>query len=184
MIRFMPDGENGSSNSITFPHRQRLKEDLPPFFWLQYWASLFAAWGIVPATILGLWGRYLYRQHAAGSLSLALVLVVCTGLGLGFYQMARSTLQGGLLKIPTPGALDLRETLWEFAGWAGFTFFGLLVFYASYEAAGGSVFGSSVVRQSDCTLCKAARPRLTFSRISEAVAVQMKGVGCSLCWAT
>ena len=42
---------------------------------------------------------------------------------------------------------------------------------------------SSVVRQADCTLCRAARPRLTFSRMSEAVAVQMKGVGCSLCWA-
>ena len=41
----------------------------------------------------------------------------------------------------------------------------------------------SVVRQADCTLCRAARPRLTFSRMSEAVAVQMKGVGCSLCWA-
>ena len=40
-----------------------------------------------------------------------------------------------------------------------------------------------VVRQADCTLCRAARPRLTFSRMSEAVAVQMKGVGCSLCWA-
>ena len=42
---------------------------------------------------------------------------------------------------------------------------------------------ASVVRQADCTLCRAARPRLTFSRMSEAVAVQMKGVGCSLCWA-
>ena len=42
---------------------------------------------------------------------------------------------------------------------------------------------ASVVRQADCTLCRAARPRLTFSKMSEAVAVQMKGVGCSLCWA-
>ncbi len=40
---------------------------------------------------------------------------------------------------------------------------------------------ASVVRQADCTLCRAARPRLTFSMMSEAV--QMKGVGCSLCWA-
>ena len=45
------------------------------------------------------------------------------------------------------------------------------------------IFDPSVVRQADCTLCRAARPRLTFSRMSEAVAVQMKVVGCSLCWA-
>ena len=131
-------------NGLVTAHRKRLTEDLPPFFRLQYWASLFAAWGIVPATILVLWGVYLKRQEAAGSLSLALVLVVCAGLGLGFYQIARSTLQGGLLKIPAPGALDLRETLWEFAGWAALTFFGLFVFYASYEAARGSVLGISL----------------------------------------
>ena len=51
------------------------------------------------------------------------------------------------------------------------------------DVAYATVAKASVVRQADCTLCRAARPRLTFSRMSEAVAVQMKGVGCSLCWA-
>ena len=55
---------------------------------------------------------------------------------------------------------------------------------AALHGGGPAVVGDpSVVRQADCTLCRAARPRLTFSRMSEAVAVQMKGVGCSLCWA-
>ncbi len=41
-------------------------------------------------------------------------------------------------------------------------------------------FQSSVVRQADCSLFSLALPRLTFSRISEAAAVQMKGDGFSL----
>lgn len=44
-----------------------------------------------------------------------------------------------------------------------------------------SAMVASVGRQTGCNLCKAARPRLTFSRMSEAVAVQMKGLGCWLC---
>jgi len=44
------------------------------------------------------------------------------------------------------------------------------------------VFGQpSVVRQADCRLSRAARARLTFSRISAALAVQMNGLGWSLC---
>ena len=37
--------------------------------------------------------------------------------------------------------------------------------------------GTSVVRQADCNLRRAARPRLTFSRMSDALAVQIKGLG-------
>jgi Beta-propeller repeat len=38
----------------------------------------------------------------------------------------------------------------------------------------------SGLRQTECTLTRAFRARFTFSRISEADAVQMKGFGCSL----
>ena len=41
---------------------------------------------------------------------------------------------------------------------------------------------ASVVRQADCRLFRDARARLTFSRMSAALAVQMKGFGFSLCW--
>ena len=53
--------------------------------------------------------------------------------------------------------------------------FGFLVFSPVYE--------TSVVRQADCNLWRAARPRLTFSSMSEALAVQIKGLGCWLCCA-
>ena len=36
---------------------------------------------------------------------------------------------------------------------------------------------TSVVRQADCNLWRAARPRLTLSRMSDALAVQIKGLG-------
>jgi hypothetical protein len=39
---------------------------------------------------------------------------------------------------------------------------------------------ASGLRQTECTLTRAFRARFTFSRISEADAVQMKGFGCSL----
>ena len=42
-------------NGLVTAHRKRLREDLPAFFWLQYWASVLAAWGVVPVTLLGLW---------------------------------------------------------------------------------------------------------------------------------
>ena len=40
--------------------------------------------------------------------------------------------------------------------------------------------GSSVVRHADGRLFRAVRARLTFSRMSAALAVQMKGFGLSL----
>ncbi len=39
---------------------------------------------------------------------------------------------------------------------------------------------TSVARQTDCNLSRAFLPRVTFSRMSEALAVQMKGLGFSL----
>jgi hypothetical protein len=42
-------------------------------------------------------------------------------------------------------------------------------------------FSSSVVRQADWVLFNLARPRLTFSRISQAEAVQTNGLGLALC---
>lgn len=41
-------------------------------------------------------------------------------------------------------------------------------------------FDPSAVRQTDCILCSFRRPRFTFSKISEAVAVQMNGLGSAL----
>lgn len=40
---------------------------------------------------------------------------------------------------------------------------------------------SSVARQADCNLSRTFRPRLTFSKISHADAVQINGFGSSLC---
>ena len=42
---------------------------------------------------------------------------------------------------------------------------------------------ASVVRQTDHNLLLAARARFTFSRMSEALAVQTNGFGSVLCWA-
>ena len=44
----------------------------------------------------------------------------------------------------------------------------------------GSSHSPSVVRHSERRLCRAWRARLTFSKVSEARAVQMKGLGFSL----
>ncbi len=46
--------------------------------------------------------------------------------------------------------------------------------------AANSGLGPSGVRHTECTLRRALRARFTFSRMSEADAVQMKGFGCSL----
>ena len=43
-----------------------------------------------------------------------------------------------------------------------------------------TVLVSSGVRHKDCNLSSFLRARLTFSKMSEAVAVQMKGLGLSL----
>ena len=40
---------------------------------------------------------------------------------------------------------------------------------------------ASVVRHTDRHLFRAARPRFTFSKMSQALAVQMKGLGSRLC---
>jgi NAD(P)-dependent dehydrogenase (short-subunit alcohol dehydrogenase family) len=61
---------------------------------------------------------------------------------------------------------------------------GSIILTASSEASNGteafSVYGASVVRHTDCTLTRTLRARFTFSRMSEAEAVQMKGLGRSL----
>ena len=51
------------------------------------------------------------------------------------------------------------------------------------DLRGASFQGTSVVRQTDHNLLLAARARFTFSRMSEALAVQTNGFGSVLCWA-
>ena len=96
-------------NSLVTAHRPRLSDRRPPFFGLQYWASVLAAWGVVPVTLLGLWLRYLNRQHPDGSSWLAVLLLLSVGLGLSFYLVARATL-GGQQSIPR--ARPLRKLHW------------------------------------------------------------------------
>ncbi len=91
----------------------------------------------------------------------------------------KSSPQRGLPRLP--GRYRVRSVVTnsnpqERQNWA-------VVIGSTIKHSSATVRSPSVVRQADCTLCRAARPRLTFSRMSEAVAVQMKGVGCPLCWA-
>jgi hypothetical protein len=48
------------------------------------------------------------------------------------------------------------------------------------DASSGGGRCASVVRQAECRLSKAFRARFTFSKMSVAVAVQMKGLGARL----
>ena len=52
--------------------------------------------------------------------------------------------------------------------------------YRTVNVDEGLMKDASVVRHTECNLCSAACDRLTFSRMSEALAVQINGFGCSL----
>ena len=77
---------------------------------------------------------------------------------------------------PSPGLIFglLERYAAFFIAWV----FGLVLGSGRYSAPG--VLLASVARQTDCNLSRAFLPRVTFSRMSEALAVQMKGLGFSL----
>ena len=128
-------------NGLVTAHRRRLRKDLPPFFWLQYWASTAAAWGVVPVTVLALWGSHLTRQDTAGSYWLAVVQLVCVGFGLSFYLTARTTLRGGQVR---PRVEPRKKLDWAGAArGAALLAWGGLLAYSSNEAASGALFGFS-----------------------------------------
>ena len=81
-------------NGLICAHRRRLVDRRPALFGWQHAASVFAAWWVVPLTILGLWVRFLTRQDAAGtSWHVVLVLLSVTAAVIS-YRLAKATLSG------------------------------------------------------------------------------------------
>ena len=116
-------------NGLVSAHRRRLASHRPPLFRLQYVTSVFAAWCVVPITILGLWGRFLTRQDLYGTAWHVAFELATIGVGLVFYSLARATLSG---VRPNPPSYKVRIARWT----------GVLVLvagfgYVSYQAIQG-----------------------------------------------
>jgi uncharacterized protein YjbI with pentapeptide repeats len=62
---------------------------------LQKWFTVLLAWGVVPATLLLFWGRYLPRHDWAGTVLHILLVVVAIAAGSGFRRLTTVTLSGG-----------------------------------------------------------------------------------------
>ncbi|MGD9851629.1 MAG: pentapeptide repeat-containing protein [Nitrospirales bacterium] len=69
-----------------------LKTNLPNLFVLQFIASLFLAWGLVPFILSGFWVRVLPTHNEAFILTLAFIFTISLGFGIYFFSLARVTL--------------------------------------------------------------------------------------------
>ncbi len=74
-------------------HVKRLKHRRQQTLWLQVGLSVFAAWVMVPLTLLGFWGRQVPRHDGALSLYLLSLLLLCVGAGVYFYRQAEGALR-------------------------------------------------------------------------------------------
>ena len=135
-------------NGMICAARPMLARHRPSLFRLEYLASVVAAWCIVPLTILGLWGRFLPRQDAAGTAWHVVCVLIATTAGFVFFGLAVHTLRGGgsggLGRLS--GAAQLGRAMGVLTvqvGFAGFCyvsgsitsgeFFGFTFFNANFE---------------------------------------------------
>ena len=116
-------------NGLICAHRKQLEDQRPPMFRLQYWTSVFAAWWVVPITILGLWGRFLTRQDLYGTSWHVAFELATIAVGLVFYSLAKATLSG---VRPNPPSYQVR-----IARWAGVLVLVAGFGYFSYQAIQG-----------------------------------------------
>jgi uncharacterized protein YjbI with pentapeptide repeats len=81
-------------NGLVREHAPRLRANRSPLGRWQTRMSTLLAWGMVPATIVVMWARYL-RVHEWFVTGTHIVLIsICAGMGFGFLRLAASTLKG------------------------------------------------------------------------------------------
>lgn len=81
-------------NNLIRTHAPRLREDRSHLVRWQARISSHLAWGLVPATILVLWERYLRAHDWMVSTLHTGLLAIAIGIGFGFLRLASSTLRG------------------------------------------------------------------------------------------
>jgi uncharacterized protein YjbI with pentapeptide repeats len=98
---FFPDGVSLDERayplflrSLVRLHVPLLKKHRPPQWWLQPYASIAVAWGLVPFTIILFWIRYLRMHEAGTTLWHILLLASAFWFGLTTYGLAVDTLGG------------------------------------------------------------------------------------------
>ncbi|MEO1250059.1 MAG: pentapeptide repeat-containing protein, partial [Pseudomonadota bacterium] len=78
--------------SLVRAYVPRLRADRPPLWWLQVVTSLFAAWALVPLTLLAYWLRYMPRRDWVGIIIIGIALVTAVWLAVAMYRIMRETL--------------------------------------------------------------------------------------------
>jgi uncharacterized protein YjbI with pentapeptide repeats len=96
-------------NVLVRAHTARLRENRSHLSRWQSRISVLLAWGLVPGTLLLVWGRYLRGQDWFFTSVHVAVLAIVIGAGSGFRRLASSTLQGA----------EKRSFLWKRA-WKDF----------------------------------------------------------------
>ena len=81
-------------NILIRSHSPRLKEHQSPLIKLQIQMTILLGWGLVPFTILVLWGRYLRVHDWWITLTHIAIISISLGAGLGFRRLAGATLRG------------------------------------------------------------------------------------------
>lgn len=81
-------------NVIVRAHLTRLKHDRSHLSRWQAGMSILLAWGLVPLTIVILWGRYLRSHEWLVTWTHVVILMAVIGAGVGFLLLAETTLRG------------------------------------------------------------------------------------------
>jgi uncharacterized protein YjbI with pentapeptide repeats len=85
-------------NALVRSHVARLREDRSHLARWQARISVLLAWGLVPLTLLFLWGRYLPGHDWQVTMLHVVLLSAAIGAGAGFLRLAAATLRGSELR--------------------------------------------------------------------------------------
>ena len=130
-------------NGLICAHRRRLVNRQPAMFAWQHAASVFAAWWVVPLTILGLWVRFLTRQDAAGTSWHVVLVLLSVAAAVIFYRLAKVTLSGiGPVPLGRFAKFARRVAAVYLVG-----YFGYFSYQATQGVYSGGVFTADFERQ-------------------------------------
>jgi uncharacterized protein YjbI with pentapeptide repeats len=81
-------------NGLVRVHAPRLRERRSPLSRWQARVSILLAWGLVPLTLVIVWGRYLRAHDWLVTLAQVVLIGLAVGAGFGFRRLAAATLLG------------------------------------------------------------------------------------------